>query len=174
MEWKIVLFDFDDTLFLKTIYDMVPGIVDILKTLIQQNIVIGLITYNHRANVILEQYELDKYFTFITHVRSKTEWKSTVFKSNPYFINIQNKREILFFDNDPFNIYDMSKLGLTCFLVNPINGICKDTLINLLQHNYKCIQTRLIDLLHRVYNYVERTTYTQNLSQIELLLLNSI
>jgi FMN phosphatase YigB (HAD superfamily) len=174
MEWKVVLFDFDDTLFLKTTYDMVPGIVEILKTLIQQNIVIGIITYNHRANSILEQYELDKYFTFITHVRSKTECKSTVFKTNPYFINMKNKRDILFFDNDPFNIYDMSRLGLTCFLVNPINGICKNTMINLLQHNYKLMQKQLIEHLNRVYNYVERTTYTQNLSQVELLILNSI
>jgi FMN phosphatase YigB (HAD superfamily) len=173
MEWKIVLFDFDDTLFLKTIYDIVPGLVEMLKTLIQKNIVIGMITYNHRATSILETYNLEKYFTFITHVRSKTEWKSTIFKTNPYFLNIKDKREILFFDNDPFNIYDMSKLGLTCFLVNPIHGISKDILMNLLQHNYKHLQTQLIESMYHLYNYVERTTYTQNLSQVELLLLNN-
>ena len=171
MEWKVVLFDFDDTLFLKTIYDVVPGISEILKTLIQKNLIIGMITYNHRATSILETYDLDKYFTFITNVRSKTEWKSTVFKTNPYFTNIKDKREILFFDNDPFNIYDMSKLGLTCFLVNPVNGLSKDLIMNLLKHNYKGMQKQLIESLGNVYNYVERTTYTQNLSQVEQLLL---
>lgn len=171
MEWKVVLFDFDDTLFLKTIYDVVPGITEIMNTLKQKNIIIGMITYNHRASSILEMYELEKYFTFITVVRSKTEYKSSIFKTNPYFTSMVDKREILFFDNDPFNIYDMSKLGLTCFLVNPIQGLSKDTIMTLLQYNYKLLQKQLSDHLLHVYNYVERTTYTQNLSQIEQLML---
>ena len=65
----------------------------------------------------------------------------------------------------------MSKLGLTCFLVNPVNGLSKDLIMNLLKHNYKGMQKQLIESLGNVYNYVERTTYTQNLSQVEQLLL---
>ena len=169
MNWKIILFDFDDTLYLKTIYDFVPGIQTFLQYLRQKNLIIGILTYNPKSTLILESYGLDKYFNFIKII-NKSDKKSTIFKNDLHYLQILNKKEILFFDNDPFNIYDMSRLGICCFLVNPINGISKDTINDILQYNFKKLYKNILDKLSHSYNYVERTTLTQNLEQLEYLI----
>lgn len=169
MHWKVVIFDFDDTLYLKTTYEFIPNLREMLATLQLQRLTIGLLTYNTRALAILKSGGYDKYFDFVIMMTSKQECKSTVIRETPIFQDVLDKREILFFDNDPFNIYDMQTLGITCFLINPITGISKEMIDKLLVHDYRSLQSKVFAILPRTYNYVDRTTYSQHLQELDKL-----
>lgn len=167
MNWKAVIFDFDDTLYLKTTYEFIPNLREMLATLQLQRLTVGLLTYNTRALSILKSAGLDKYFDFIIMMTSKHEYKSKVTRDIPLYKETVDKREILFFDNDPFNVYDMETLGITSFLINPITGISKDMMDKLLVHDYKALKSKIVSILPRTYNYVQRTTYSQHLQILD-------
>lgn len=168
-EWKLIVFDFDDTLYLKSTYEFIPHIHDILFHVRMHGIPMGVLTYSHRALSILQTHGLDTYFEFIVTVATPQDNKSETIQKVPLWNTIPDKRTILFFDNDAYNIYDMKKTGVTCFLVNPVNGILKNTIHKLCSHDYETLYQHIRDTLPRTYNYVERTTLVQNLEQLDKL-----
>lgn len=170
MDWKLIVFDFDDTIYLKTQYDMIPYIYDVLFMIKKKNIPIVILTYNNRVFAILKHYELEKQFDFVIVIDSKFKNKSDIFKTHICFKGVKKKEEILFFDNDPYNIYDLSRLGISCFLINPVNGLKKEMIEDLLHCNFNKMRKNLLETLPNIYNYVDRTTNTQNLEQIDKLL----
>jgi FMN phosphatase YigB (HAD superfamily) len=170
-EWKLFIFDFDDTLYLKSTYEFIPHIHDILFHVRMHGIPMGILTYSHRALSILQSHGLDTYFEFIVTVATTQDNKSETIQKVPLWNTIPDKRTILFFDNDSYNIYDMKKTGITCFLVNPVNGILKDTIHKLCAHDYQALYQTIRNTVPRTYNYVERTTLVQNLEQLDNLLL---
>lgn len=170
MSWKLILFDFDDTIYLKTTYEFIPCIHDILYNIRVQKIPTGIITYNCKAIHILKSFGLDTCFDFIISISSKYEKKSDVLIKSKMWEQIPCKQDILFFDNDPYNIYTMKQIGLTCFLVNPVNGISRDTIDAILQQDYERLISRIKSTLPHTYNYIERTTMSQNLEQLEKLM----
>ena len=171
MSWKLILFDFDDTIYLKTTYEFVPNIHDILYNIKAMQIPIGIITYNSKAIHILKSFGLDTCFNFIISIASKYERKSDVLKKSNIWHEITSKKDILFFDNDPYNIYTMKQIGISCFLVNPVNGISRDIIDAILQKDYERISKHMSSTIPHVYNYIERTTMSQNLEQLDKLLL---
>lgn len=170
MKWKLILFDFDDTLYLKSTYEFVPHLRDTLYRFRMLHVPIGILTYNGKALSILKNAGLHTSFDFVIAITSKSELKSDVLKRMMVYQDIPSKHEILFFDNDPFNIYDVQRLGITCFLVHPVNGISRDIIDCVLKHDYERYKTTLLQKMSRSYNYIERTTLSQNLQQLDRLL----
>lgn len=164
ISWKMVVFDFDDTLYMKTSYDFVPHVCEMLT--LCSGIPLILLTYNTKALSIMRSIGLENYFDYIIMIASKQQRKSTVISDHPCFRNVMNKSEILFFDNDPFNVYDMETVGVTSFLVNPITGLTKDLLGKIIRLDFASIYVNGMTLIHRTYNYVDRTTISQNLQVI--------
>lgn len=171
--WKLLLFDFDDTLYLKSTYEFVPHLRDTLCRFRMLHIPIGILTYNAKAISILKNAGLHVSFDFVVAITSKSELKSDVIQRMMIYQDIPCKHEILFFDNDPFNIYDVQRLGITCFLVHPVNGISRDIIDCVLQHDYERYHATLLQKILRSFNYIERTTLSQNLQQLDRLLRSS-
>lgn len=168
--WKLVIFDFDDTLYLKSTYEFVPYVHDILYRFRMNGIPMGILTYNSKALSILKSAGLDVSFEFIIAIPSKTETKSEVLQHVGKYLEIPSKHDILFFDNDPFNIYDIQRLGVSCFLVHPVNGISRDIIDCVLHEEYDKYRVLILQKILRSYNYIERTTLSQNLAQLDRLL----
>jgi len=168
MTWRWIIFDFDDTIYLKTNYEFIPKLSEIILRLRLARIPIGILTYNNKAMDILKNAGLLSSFEFVITIASKREWKSQVFQRTEVFKKMNfSKKNVLFFDNDPFNVYDMKKLGFTSFLVNPVIGLSQEFLEMLLGNDFERIKNNILKLMPKTYNYVERTTYTQNLSEID-------
>lgn len=168
--WKLILFDFDDTLYIKRFYEFIPGIEDLLFKIKKKNISIGIITYNRNAKQIIETNNLEHFFDFVISVPNKTHKKSLYIEE---FMNnnpIYNPYEILFFDNDPFNIYDVGSLNIPSFLVNPVNGLSENIFMKIIEYDFHSLLHYILSKINVVYNYVERTVLVQNLSQIRELI----
>jgi FMN phosphatase YigB (HAD superfamily) len=165
--WKVIFFDFDDTLYMKTTYEFVPNLYDMLTTIRCNGIQLVLLTYNTKALAIMKAIGLERYFDFIIMIASKQERKSKVTKEHAAYLAVTNKSEILFFDNDPFNVYDMETLGITSILVNPITGLSKEFLSKILRKDFVSLKSGILSIMPRSYNYVERTTYSQNLQVLD-------
>ena len=172
MKWKVVIFDFDDTLFLKTTYEFIPNLKEMLLTLRSRQLTVMLLTYNKKAQSILKTSGFEKYFDLIIMMNSKEESKSSLIQKTSLFSHVMDKSDILFFDNDPFNVYDMQTLGITSFLINPITGLFKDLIDMLLLQDFKGLKTKITKVLPKTYNYIDRTTYSQHLSQLDRLLMD--
>lgn len=170
--WKLIIFDFDDTLYLKSTYEFVPYIHDMLCRFRSQRIGLGILTYNAKALSILRSANLEHMFEWVVAISTKTERKSDVLQRMSVYAdkNTQTQQDILFFDNDPFNIYDVQRLGITCFLVHPVNGISRDIIDCVLNRDYERYRHTLLQKVLRSYNYIERTTLSQNLEQLDRLL----
>lgn len=167
--WKVVIFDFDDTLYLKTSYEFVSNVCDMLIKLHSVGLKVGLLTYNVKALSILKTVGLDRQFDFVIMIASKSERKSRVIQEHPIYRTMMQKRDVLFFDNDPFNVYDMESIGITSFLVNPITGISKDFIEKIVCQDFCSLKSQILCVLPRTYNYVERTTLSQNLQVLDRL-----
>jgi hypothetical protein len=124
--WKLILFDFDDTLYIKRIYDFIPGIEDLLFKIKKKQITLGIITYNKNAKQILEINQLDHYFDFIISIDNKSQYKSFYLEN---FLNqnpIYNKNEIInflvVFESDPNNFEIVIKRQNIWFYMNEIKS----------------------------------------------------
>lgn len=170
MKWKVVIFDFDDTLFLKTTYEFIPNLKEMLVALRARQLTIMLLTYNKKAQSILKTSGHEKYFDMIVMMNSKEEFKSSLVQKTSLFSHVIDKSDILFFDNDPFNVYDMQTIGITSFLINPITGLFKDLMDTLLLQDFKGLKRKILKVLPKTYNYIDRTTYSQHLLQLDRLL----
>jgi predicted phosphatase len=168
---KLIIFDFDDTLFLKTTYDFIPNLKDLIRIKNEYHLIYGIVTYNKKAYQLLQTINMTNCFDFILHIDSKQKLKST------YIQDIISKKkytfeysDILFFDNDPFNVFDVNSLMIHSFLVNPINGLCFFLFESLLNKQYMSLYNEYIHSISHTTNYIERTRLVQNLGQLKILI----
>lgn len=168
--YRLIVFDFDDTIFLKRIDDFIPHFEKLLKFLKNKyHLDIGIISYNPKIYQHIFYYK--DYFKFI-HVESvdKSIFLHNIMKSEGY-----SHREILFFDNDPYNVYTISKLNVISFLVNPIQGLDQQLLNIILKNNKHEISTLINQYklyLCNILNYIERSRLVQNIIEMEKILYN--
>lgn len=127
---RTILFDFDDTLFLKKKRIFIPRIGTILQELQTRHIQCIVVTCNHKAVEIMKQHQFDHLFHDIIHVNARSEYKSDVI--NHRVLAHHDPKTMLFFDNDPFHIYDVSsRCDIRSFLVDPDHGISERVLFML-------------------------------------------
>lgn len=170
-----MIFDFDETLYLKNMREFVPHIVKRLGEFKSRKFVMIVLTYNARALEILKNARLERYFNTIVMIENKALRKSAIVQSHPDIVSVlqpYDRRCMLFFDNDPFNVYDMSTIGIASFLVNPVVGLSWDLVDSLLDHRerhhgYETLRSRLLAHVIRNYNYIDRATLTQNLTTLD-------
>ena len=72
---KLIVFDFDDTLFLKTTYDFIPNMKNLVRIKNKYNLIYGIITYNQKAFELLETISMTHHFEFILYIYSKKKLK---------------------------------------------------------------------------------------------------
>jgi len=170
--YRLIVFDFDDTIFLKTIEDFIPNFEKMLKCLkYKYHIDIGIITYNPKIYRHIFYYR--EYFKFI-HIESvnieKSKYLHEIMQTEDY-----DNKQILFFDNDPYNVYTISKLNIISFLVNPIQGIDQQLINIIIKHDKKEIYDLINQYkiyLSKILNYVERNCIVQNIIEMEKILYN--
>lgn len=127
---RTILFDFDDTLFLKKKRVFIPRIVPLLQELHARRVQCIVVTCNHKAVEIIKQHGFDHLFHDIIYVNARSEYKSDVI--NHRVLVHHNPETLLFFDNDPFHVYDVSsRCNIRSFLVDPDNGISESVLFML-------------------------------------------
>jgi hypothetical protein len=112
------------------------------------------------------------HFEFILYIDSKKKLKSTylqnIFVENKYTFEYS---EIMFFDNDPFNIFDVhSSLNIPSFLVNPIHGLCLILFESLLNKKFLSLYNEYLLNVSYTTNYIERSRLVQNLEQFKKLI----
>lgn len=168
-DWKVVIFDFDDTLFLKSSGEFIPQIGRRMRILRSMGLVLMVLTYNAKTLAILKSTKLDQLFDGIFMMENKAHRKSVMMTTHPVLTSIVDRQSILFFDNDPFNVYDMESIGITSFLVNPVMGLQWNILEGILTHQFKELKSRILQRITRNYNYIERTTGAQNLQVLDRL-----
>lgn len=168
MSIKVILFDFDDTLFLKKKREFIPRIINILQELKFRKIICIIVTCNHKAVEIIKQHGIDHFFTDIIHVNSRTEYKSEKIKRR--ILSNYQPSNMIFFDNDPLHVYDVSfHCDIRSFLVNPEYGLSEDlifmfidmSLPQLRQHCHR----RLQDSNH--HQLLDRYVSLQNLMELD-------
>lgn len=162
---KLVLFDFDDTLFLKKKRIFISSLLRILQHLRTQCVHIIVISCNHKASEIISQHNLSNFFDEIIHVNYNLENKSKKIKELilPYY----DHEAILFFDNDPFHIYDVvTNCHIRSFLVNADYGLREEVIGMLVDRQYK--QLRSLYLQNKNHpSFVEKVVSIQNLTELE-------
>ena len=128
---KLVIFDFDQTLFNETLNKDVPKIINLLQ---QNNIKMSIASYNPYVMWFCKRYDIDKYFDFIYGYRSFSKIshvnkiKMDYLEKNIYFSN----KDILFIDDDAKNVHDISMLrGIESIKV-PKSGIAFSCLSSIL------------------------------------------
>lgn len=168
---KLVLFDFDDTLFLKRKRVFIPKLLQMLQQLRSQHIHIVILTCNHKAKDIITSHHLDNFFQNIIYVDARAEYKSE--KIIQILFPEYAPSSILFFDNDPLHIYDVSKnCDIRSFLVNGYEGLKEDLVLLLVDHQYSnlrvCLQRELHNSSTTEGNYLtDRIVALQNLMELD-------
>jgi FMN phosphatase YigB (HAD superfamily) len=169
--WAFVFFDFDDTLYLKDAYELSPNVMNVLEMIHSAGLPLGILTYNKRVHSLLEKLGLTHMFDSVLIVDRRTTPKSTVLQTSPPFRAITDKKTILFFDNDPLNVYDVSRTGVTSFLVNPVHGISLRFIEHLLTMKLQQMYNEYEREARGLCTYVERSVYVQNMSELYRLFL---
>lgn len=165
---KLILFDFDDTLYLKRRRCFIRDFETILKYLQNHNIACIIVTCNYKAYDIIQSQkpEFLMYIKDVIYVNANYEYKSH--KIMP-LLNSWKPSEILFFDNDPFHVYDVSKnCNVRSFIVHPDYGV-ELRFINLLLNgtDIRLIHGDILSMISRNGTFLDRYYKTQNLSELE-------
>jgi FMN phosphatase YigB (HAD superfamily) len=157
-------------LYLKDVCELSPNITNILQLVHSFSIPVAIITYNKRVHTLLEKLGLEHLFDCVLVVDGRETTKSSVLTSCPLFMDIHDKKTILFFDNDPLNIYDVSSLGVTSFLVNPAHGITYRFVERIIHMTFNSMYEEFEREARRLCTYVERSVYVQNMCELRRLL----
>jgi FMN phosphatase YigB (HAD superfamily) len=113
--FKIAVFDLDMTLWDQR--QLFKDIKEILHALQQSNISMYVASFHTEALMCCKALGIDHYFDDVVYGRTQTksEMIHMILKRHPY----ASKQEIVFFDDNIENIYDVKrKLGIRTILVN--------------------------------------------------------
>lgn len=133
--YKVFVFDLDDTLYLHKVninykekYD--EKVRAFLKELKAKNKILCILTHNRRPMMYLKSMKIDKFFDkivfetkdifdkCITNYTPKNEMISIIIKEFKCNLN-----EIIFFDDNDYNIKQIESMGIESVKVSPKHGI---------------------------------------------------
>lgn len=173
MSIKLVLFDFDDTLYLKKTRCFINDFDYILTYIKDRNLDCIIVTCNYKIFQIMQREKPKslQYIRDIIYVNAKSERKSD--KVQP-LLKYWKAEEIVFFDNDPYHVYDVStNCNVRSFLVNPDYGIEFTILQYLLNSDIQTVKNIITcKIFSKTISFIDKYCKSQNLTELEKCIIN--
>lgn len=169
--------DFDDTIYLKKQRQYIPQLERLLRFIKAQHIRCVIVTCNHKVNDLIAYQPhplLHEILDGIIYVKPRLEKKSDHIGEFLRSLPGVDPSTCLFFDNDPFHIYDVSRhCNVRSFNVHPNKGVDIDFLeavVNATKDADVCkIRWALEESIKETstHYFLERYRLSQNLGEVD-------
>ena len=128
----LIIFDLDDTLIHEGFRQprLCNDTIWILEFLKKNGHRLAIASHNTNAKIILKKCQIDHYFDIIVGECPTDLTKITLINKILEHCRVNNKEQVIFFDDIETHIHEISSFKIKSHLVNWINGITKTDIVN--------------------------------------------